>query len=110
MRALQSQGDRCGQGADGQACPLLVLHLSPQPVAELAEKLAQIAPRGLTKTFFGNSGAEAIEGAMKLAGSTPASMNSLRSHASFSRTQLGRAQRHWQHADARSAAARMLPV
>jgi len=32
-----------------------------QPVAELAEKAAQIAPRGLTKTFFGNSGAEAMK-------------------------------------------------
>ncbi len=38
-----------------------------QPVADLAEKIAQVAPRGLTKTFFGNGGAEAIEGAMKLA-------------------------------------------
>jgi len=37
------------------------------PVADLAEKLAEIAPRGLTKTFFGNGGAEAIEGALKLA-------------------------------------------
>jgi 4-aminobutyrate aminotransferase len=38
-----------------------------QPVGDLAEKLAHIAPRALTKTFFGNGGAEAIEGAMKLA-------------------------------------------
>jgi len=38
-----------------------------QPVADLAEKLAHLAPRGLTKTFFGNGGAEAIEGALKLA-------------------------------------------
>jgi len=38
-----------------------------QPVADLAEKLAQITPQGLTKTFFGNGGAEAIEGALKLA-------------------------------------------
>src|SRR5579885_2779934 len=38
-----------------------------KPVADLAEKIAQIAPAGLTKTFFGNGGAEAIEGAMKLA-------------------------------------------
>ena len=38
-----------------------------QPVADLAEKIAGIAPRGLTKTFFGNGGAEAIEGALKLA-------------------------------------------
>ncbi len=38
-----------------------------QPVADLAEKIAHITPRGLTKTFFGNGGAEAIEGALKLA-------------------------------------------
>ncbi len=36
-------------------------------VADLAKKIAQIAPPGLTKTFFANGGAEAIEGAMKLA-------------------------------------------
>ncbi len=38
-----------------------------QPVADLAEKISQIAPPGLSKSFFGNSGAEAIEGALKLA-------------------------------------------
>jgi len=38
-----------------------------QPVADLAEKFARIAPGGLSKTFFGNGGAEAIEGALKLA-------------------------------------------
>ncbi len=38
-----------------------------QPVADLAEKMAQIGPPSLTKTFFGNGGAEAIEGALKLA-------------------------------------------
>jgi len=36
-------------------------------VAELAEKLAEVAPGGLKKTFFGNSGAEGIETAMRLA-------------------------------------------
>jgi len=46
-------------------CASYIYHA--QPVADLAEKMAQIAPRGLTKTFFANSGAEAIEGAMKLA-------------------------------------------
>ncbi len=35
--------------------------------AELAEKLVQIAPDGLNKIFFSNSGAEAIECALKLA-------------------------------------------
>src|SRR5579884_4074289 len=37
------------------------------PVADLAERLAQISPGRLQKTFFGNSGAEAIEGALRLA-------------------------------------------
>lgn len=38
-----------------------------QPIADLAEKLAQISPGKLKKSFFANSGAEAIEGALKLA-------------------------------------------
>src|SRR6266852_6094009 len=46
-------------------CSSYLYHV--QPVADLAERIAHIAPRGLTKTFFGNGGAEAIEGAMKLA-------------------------------------------
>ena len=46
-------------------CASYIYHA--QPVADLAEKIAHITPRGLTKTFFGNGGAEAIEGALKLA-------------------------------------------
>src|ERR1700681_3907531 len=46
-------------------CASYVYHV--QPVADLAEKMAQLTPRGLTKTFFGSGGAEAIEGALKLA-------------------------------------------
>ncbi|HUU29162.1 MAG TPA: aspartate aminotransferase family protein [archaeon] len=38
-----------------------------QPIADLAEKLARITPGKLQKTFFANSGAEAIEGALRLA-------------------------------------------
>ena len=38
-----------------------------KPVADLAEKIAQITPGRLKKSFFANSGAEAIEGAMRLA-------------------------------------------
>jgi 4-aminobutyrate aminotransferase/(S)-3-amino-2-methylpropionate transaminase len=38
-----------------------------EPVAELAKKLASIVPSGLQKTFFSNSGAEAIECGLKLA-------------------------------------------
>src|SRR5579863_1943351 len=35
-------------------------------VADLAERLAAVTPGRLQKTFFGNSGAEAIEGALRL--------------------------------------------
>jgi 4-aminobutyrate aminotransferase len=38
-----------------------------EAAADLAEKLAEITPGALKKTFFGNSGAEALEGAMRLA-------------------------------------------
>lgn len=38
-----------------------------KPMADLAEKLAQITPGRLKKSFFANSGAEAIEGAMRMA-------------------------------------------
>jgi 4-aminobutyrate aminotransferase len=38
-----------------------------EPVAELAERLAAITPGDLSKTFFCNSGTEAVEGAVKLA-------------------------------------------
>jgi 4-aminobutyrate aminotransferase len=37
-----------------------------EPVAKLAKRLAEISPAGLQKTFFSNSGAEAIETALKL--------------------------------------------
>src|SRR5499427_7671501 len=46
-------------------CASYIYH--SQPTADLAEKIAHIAPPGLRKTFFGNGGAEAIEGALKLA-------------------------------------------
>ena len=47
-------------------CSSYIYHV--QPVAELAEKMSQITPgAGPKKTFFGNGGAEAIEGALKLA-------------------------------------------
>jgi 4-aminobutyrate aminotransferase/(S)-3-amino-2-methylpropionate transaminase len=36
-------------------------------VADLAERLAEITPGRLQKSFFGNSGAEAVEGALRLA-------------------------------------------
>lgn len=49
----------------------LYLHVSnfyhSEVVLRLAEKLAKVAPAGLVKSFFGNSGSEAIDGAVKLA-------------------------------------------
>jgi 4-aminobutyrate aminotransferase len=38
-----------------------------RPVADLAERLAEVTPGDLKKTFFCNSGTEAVEGAIKLA-------------------------------------------
>ena len=38
-----------------------------QPVGNLAQKLAEITPGNLKKSFFCNSGTEAVEGAIKLA-------------------------------------------
>ena len=38
-----------------------------EPVGDLAEKLAELTPGKLKKSFFGNSGAEANEGAMRIA-------------------------------------------
>lgn len=46
-------------------CCSYIYHVAP--VADLAEKMAQITPGRLKKSFFANSGAEAIEGALKLA-------------------------------------------
>ena len=62
-------------------CSSYIYHV--QPVADLAEKIAHIAPRGLTKTFFGNGGAEAIEGAMKLARLYTGKHEFIALHASF---------------------------
>jgi 4-aminobutyrate aminotransferase / (S)-3-amino-2-methylpropionate transaminase / 5-aminovalerate transaminase len=53
-------------------------------VADLAEKLSQIAPsKNLRKTFFGNGGAEAIEGALKLARLYTGKHEFISLHASF---------------------------
>src|SRR5438552_16309428 len=38
-----------------------------QPAIELAERIAALAPGKLDQVFFANSGAEAVEGAIKLA-------------------------------------------
>ncbi|OLZ40260.1 aminotransferase class III [Natrinema saccharevitans] len=38
-----------------------------EPVADLAERIAEVTPGDLEKTFFCNSGTESVEGAVKLA-------------------------------------------
>jgi len=38
-----------------------------EPLLQLAEALTEVLPQGLDMFFFGNSGSEAIEGALKLA-------------------------------------------
>ncbi len=38
-----------------------------RPVLEMAEELSTVVPEGMDQFFFSNSGAEAVEGAIKLA-------------------------------------------
>ncbi|MGB8953773.1 MAG: aminotransferase class III-fold pyridoxal phosphate-dependent enzyme [Tumebacillaceae bacterium] len=47
--------------------PLSTKLLLNQPMADLAERLAHLTPGDLQMSFFCNSGAEAVEGALKLA-------------------------------------------
>lgn len=48
--------------------PTFVQYVSmPAHTAELAERLVAVAPPGLDRAFFSNSGAEAVEAALKLA-------------------------------------------
>jgi 4-aminobutyrate aminotransferase/(S)-3-amino-2-methylpropionate transaminase len=56
LEAAKAQMDRLVH------CSSYVYHTAP--TADLAEKLAQITPGKLKKSFFGSSGAEAIEGAL----------------------------------------------
>jgi len=58
VRAIKEQAEKLLH------CCTYVYHVGP--AAELAERLAGIAPPGLQKTFFSNSGAEAIECAIKM--------------------------------------------
>lgn len=47
--------------------PMSVRVLVSEPTARLAEKLAEITPGSLSISFFGNSGTEAVEAALKFA-------------------------------------------
>lgn len=50
-----------------ESMPLSSKVLFNKPMADLCEKLAQITPGSLQYSFIGNSGTEAVEGALKLA-------------------------------------------
>lgn len=54
-----------------------------QPTGDLAEKLAHITPGRLQKSFFGNGGAEAIEGALRLAKQFTGKTEFIGLHTSF---------------------------
>src|SRR5579875_2128042 len=58
VQAIKDQLDRI---------PLSSKTFLNRPLAELAAKLAEIAPGDLQYSFFCNSGAEAVEGALKVA-------------------------------------------
>src|SRR5512134_518979 len=55
--AIREQLDRVGHST--------LLGLSSRPSIELARKLASLAPPGLTKVFYSDSGATAVEVALK---------------------------------------------
>ncbi|MCX5900014.1 MAG: aminotransferase class III-fold pyridoxal phosphate-dependent enzyme, partial [Proteobacteria bacterium] len=50
----------------GKICHSTLLGLSNVPAIELAEKLITIAPEGLTKVFYSDSGSTAVEVALKM--------------------------------------------
>lgn len=56
IKAIKDQSDRL------ISCPEIFYN---DKRAELLEKLAEITPKGLTKTFLSNSGTEAVEAALK---------------------------------------------
>ena len=51
----------------GKICHSTLLGLSNAPAIELAEKLVAIAPEGLTKVFYSDSGSTAVEIGLKIA-------------------------------------------
>lgn len=59
VAAIQAQAAKLVHGPMG-----VLLY---EPIVELAERLAEVTPEGIDAFFFSNSGAEAVEGALKLA-------------------------------------------
>jgi putrescine aminotransferase len=60
-----------------------------RPAADLAEKLAQVAPEGLEYSFFCNSGTEAVEAALKFAKGTTGRAKIVSTHGSYHGKTLG---------------------
>ena len=58
VRAIQEQVARMGHAYPG---------IATEPRAQLGELLREVAPPGLTKSFFTTGGADAVENAMKIA-------------------------------------------
>jgi adenosylmethionine-8-amino-7-oxononanoate aminotransferase len=61
------QIDRAIISQVGKICHSTMLGISNVPAIELAEKLLRIAPQGLTKVFYSDSGSTAVEIALKIA-------------------------------------------
>jgi adenosylmethionine---8-amino-7-oxononanoate aminotransferase len=59
--------DAAVQSQLGRVAHSTMLGLSHRPAIELAERLAAIAPTGLTRVFYSDSGSTAVEVALKLA-------------------------------------------
>lgn len=59
--------DRAISEQIGRISHSTMLGLTHVPAAELAERLVQVAPPGLTRVFYSDSGAEAVEIALKMA-------------------------------------------
>jgi len=90
-------------------CSSYLYHV--QPVADLAEKIAHIAPgKNLTKTFFGNGGAEAIEGATETRTALHRQARIYFAVRQFPWSELGCAKRHRQLRSQEKKAARMPQV
>ncbi|WUH91989.1 aminotransferase class III-fold pyridoxal phosphate-dependent enzyme [Streptomyces sp. NBC_00433] len=74
---------------DGGA-PTFVQYVSmPAQTAELAERLSAVAPPGLDRAFFSNSGAEAVEAALKLARAGTGRQRLIYTHNSYHGKTLG---------------------
>jgi adenosylmethionine-8-amino-7-oxononanoate aminotransferase len=59
--------DAAIQAQLGRVAHSTMLGLSHEPAIELAEKLVAIAPRGLSRVFYSDSGSSAVEIALKIA-------------------------------------------